>query len=236
MKSSLVLFIIIFQLQNIFGQNKIYFDKENTKISYSDTGFTIENIKNHYRIGFDKISVIFKDKNPTNGTITYYADNSSIGEFEFKEGVLLKGKMKSLIIDYEGFGILSEIQIKGNRIKTSLVPPKKFKIYTVLFSPNKIPHKLTYKNYKLLLNGFIDFSDNTKKVILKQYLLDGTLISEVSYNNIEKRGVFVNFKEQDNKIVYTIDYYKKGEYKPIKIKGLSFEKMLEELKKIEAAK
>ncbi len=209
--------------------------KDKTRITYSNNGFVIDSIKYYTKVGYDKIRVVFNNKKHTSGTITYYVENSSIGEFEFKEGVLLKGKMAyDGIVDkvINGF----EITVKENTIETILKAHKKFNIYSVLFLPNKIPHKLTYKNYKLLLNGLIDFADKTQKITLKQYLLDGTFISEATYNNEKKSGVFVNFKEQGGNIVYSIDYHKKGEDKPTRIKGLSFDEMLEELKKINAAK
>ncbi len=129
-----------------------------------------------------------------------------------------------------------KIKIEDTIIETTLIAHKKFNIYTVLFLPNKIPNKITYKNYKLLLNGLIDYDNKTSKITVKQYLLNGTFISEANHSKNVKKGTFINFKEEDNKIIYSIDYHKKGEEKPIKIEGLSFDEMLKELKKIRSLK
>ncbi len=140
--------------------------------------------------------------------------------------------MVLLIKKISGF----KIKVKDTIIEVILIAHKKFNIYSVFFLPNKIPKKLTYKNYKLLLNALVDFSNKTNKITVKQYLLDGRLISEATHSNKMKRGTFVNFKEEEGKIIYSIDYHKKGEEKPIKIKGLSFDEMLKKLQEIKAEK
>jgi len=205
--------------------------RDGTEITYTNTGFTIINIKHYYKTGYDKIDVLFKNKKQTSGTISYYVENTNIGNFEFKDGILLKGKMAyDANIDKRINGF--EIVVQENTIKTTLKAYKKFKIYTVLFLTNKIPTKITYLDYQLLLDGLMDLSDKDPNIKVKQYLLDDTLIAEVSNNNKKKSGVFVNFNERDGNIVYRIDYYKKGVDKPIKLKGLNFEEMLAALKKI----
>ena len=209
--------------------------KDKTRISYTDNGFVIDSIKHYYKTGYDKINVIFNNKKQTKGSVNYYAEGNKIGSFDFKDGILLKGKMAyDGIIDrvINGF----EIKVKDTIIETTLIANKKFNIYSVLFLPNKVPNKLTYKNYKLLLNGLVDFSNKTNKITVKQYLLDGTLISQATYSDKVKSGAFVNFKEEEGKIIYRIDYHKKGEEKPARIKGLNFDEMLKELKEINVVK
>ncbi len=209
--------------------------KDNTEISYTNTGFTISNIKYYYKTGYDKIEITFKNKKQTSGTISYYVENISIGDFEFKNGVLLKGKIAfDGIVDKLVSGF--EITVKGNTIETILKAPEKFNIYSKVSLPNKIPEKMTYKNYNLLLNGLIDFSDKSKEVTLKQYLLNNTFISKTTYSDNKKEGTFVTFKEIEGKIVYNIDYYKNGEGKPIKFKNLNFNEMLVQLKKLNQTK
>ena len=231
MKSLLVLLICVFQLQSLFSQeNQKTILKDNSVVTHTNNGFTIKLSKKNYRLGFDKISVVFKNKTQTSGTISYYVENLNIGEFPFKNGVLLKGKMTCLVIAQSGFGFTSEIQIKGDTIVNTYKMPEKFKIYNVISFSNKIPNKITYLNHKLLRNHFVDESN---EVTLKQYLLDGTLISEGSYGKKIIKGTFIDFKElDDGNIVYSIDYYKKGVDKPIRLKGLNFEEMLAALKKI----
>ncbi len=200
-------------------------------ITYSGNGFVIDNSKYYYRTGFDKISVVFHNKKQTKGTIQYYLEDDTIGEFDFEDGRLLRGKM---VCRGDIYGLFSsyEIKVDNTFIELTLKARKEFNIYSVFFLQNQIPNKLTYKNYKLLLDGLVDYNDKNKEIRGKQYLLDGTFISEITYGNKENSGALINFKKDNTgKIVYQIAYYKKGEDKPIEIEGLSFDEMLEELKK-----
>ncbi len=200
--------------------------REDITINYTEDGFTIEDIG--HANGYDKINALFSDKSHRTGTITYSLKNTKVGEFNFKEGRLLNGELKS---KRGRFVDELETKVKDEVIEITIKTDKKYKIYEMLFLPNKIPNTLTYKNHQLLLDGFLDFFNVNLDVTSKQYLLDGTLISESKSNSEKKSGTYVKFKEIDGKIVYSINHYKKND-KTIRIEGLSLDEVLQESQRI----
>ena len=200
-------------------------------ITYNENGFVIDNAQ--MGLQHIKVSVTFTNTKKTVGSINYFQDGEPIGGFQFKNGKL-KGKVKHKENTYTARDFFTHIifEAKEDRIEMTLYPNKKIKLLNKIITPNKIPKNISYKDAELLMSGFIDMSEPNITLKYEQYLLDGNLLTTAEFVDGKKTGTLISFKENsEGEIRYSIRHQDKETDKK-NIDNLSFEEMLEELKKL----
>lgn len=201
-------------------------------IIYTDHGFYFWLYGRNSGLNNVHVEVLFDNLEQTSGVINYTKNKKQIGHFEFSEGSIQKGafELRESIYDFRSV----KTELRDNQLLSTVTFTDNAEWYGEVWRSNKIP-ELNYKNYFFLMFE-LPLAPISGDFRTKQYLNSGTLLSEAIIEKGKlKEGILINReKQKGGTFLYGLIQSEKGQplKDAFKIEGVTFKKMLQELKKI----
>jgi len=185
-------------------------------------------------LAYNLIKVNFTNKKRTAGKISYIDDDGDIviGSFNFADGRLTSGKIDA----FTKYKMNYSVRVDKEKHLVLRLKEYDIKYYTEVVFKNSISKNLTYHDAATIIRAFA-MTKKDKVIKLRQYLNDGTLLTEGFVGEKFDKGTMIEHRRKpDGTIVYTITTYPKdakSKEDKIVISELNFEEMLEKVQNLE---